>query len=222
MSTVSPGEGPWAVRLEEYKSLRAEILEADKLSHQTTVFTVLVVGGVLAFALSKVTEASQFVVAMASVGIATFAIWVGAHMVGVQRKRIWRIATYFSVILEPKLGVHGWESILAAFGEREAAARGDDGSSESTTAAILNDKRIFLYCLALCGVSALAFVVLGNWPQAAAGRAAALILACVIVPAAIFFYWDVNKLFERLERDGSIPKAYRKRWENLKDQSSNR
>src|SRR6478736_3333078 len=88
----------------EYNSLRAEIQAADSLNYQIKFITIGAVGAILSTASTQPIVTALFMCVLAYV-----VIFLSYGLLCGNRRRIWRMATYLEVFLEPELGGDGWE-----------------------------------------------------------------------------------------------------------------
>lgn len=102
----------------EYKMLREEIMEADKLKYQMFGFVMTAVAAIIATGFSSPADPHL----RATVFLVSYVFTIPAYQNSwINRRRVWRITTYMRVFLEPKFVHTNWETRLFKFEKLESA-----------------------------------------------------------------------------------------------------
>lgn len=94
--------------VDEYKDLRAEILQSQQIRWLVLGFTFTALGVLGGIALARANRGDQDLIAGA-LGFAALVICAAGYLTTVLTQRIDRLADYIQAHLEPQLG-YGWES----------------------------------------------------------------------------------------------------------------
>jgi hypothetical protein len=97
-----------------YLNLRGEIQHADAQNYQVLAFTVAATAALITAGVGQDRPVQQAVV----FGLVYLVTWPCQRILQGNRRRIWRIATYLRVVIEPQLDGVRWESHLARVNAR--------------------------------------------------------------------------------------------------------
>jgi hypothetical protein len=197
MSTVIK-DSDKTVLISHYNILHTEINKAGDANHVLLYWMAGLVGGVIAFGLSNPGNIWIFVVGFI---ITTF----GHSVIVINRRCIWRIASYISVFVEPYLDYIKWEQRLNDSEKK--------GNKADLTSWIIDHE--FMYVNVLNLILCISFLInLYYQPQYCCF--AVMLPVSILLFSSFFIYSLVmNRL---LQRNNSIHNKYLNHWKKLKEQ----
>jgi hypothetical protein len=193
----------------EYNSLRAEIQAADSLNYQITFLTIGAVGAILSAASTQPIVTALFMCVLAYV-----VIFLSYGLLCGNRRRIWRIATYLEVFLEPELGGDGWEIRVQA---QRAQAERKATDFKPTSSVIVNESLNAMAMVAVAGFAAIVFTAKARWSTDPPPPGIWVLVLLVVLIVSVALWWHVSGHERRLSRVGDVPGRYRLLWKDVKE-----
>lgn len=102
-----------------YNSLRSEILHADTQNYQVLAFTVAASAALIAAGVGQSGSVQRGVI----FALVYLVSWPCQRLLQGNRRRVWRVATYLRMVVEPQLKAVSWESDLASLSRRIGPAK---------------------------------------------------------------------------------------------------
>jgi hypothetical protein len=173
--------------VEEYKDLRAEILQSQQTRALALGFTFTALGVVAGIALASDNRQDQALVA-GVLALGALLICAALHLTTVLTQRIDRLSDYIKTHLEPRLG-YGWESAWGSYRDRIGAAQWRPfGRWTKPTGPLGTSKPLAVYYLVLILADVASFAAAANHPSVWA-------VIVVLVPDALGVYLALNLFF---------------------------
>jgi hypothetical protein len=202
--------------IEEYKSLRAELIELAKSRQQLVTYMVGGVGVALSYALGH-SDPQQQAIYYSACACAGIFVWAGVFLYESNLRNVWRIATYIACVIESKLPSLKWETAiieLAAMRSKKQG-NGDDGHRKNTRS-IDNEKTIF-YTLWIAASAVAAYRVsisIVEDKNLVLSIISGLFICAAISAVGVCY---MTKHTREWTRDGNIHKAYKADWDKMRD-----
>jgi hypothetical protein len=168
--------------LAEYGYLRQEILDADRAIYQVLGF-VLAASGLLFARAFDLENPAQGALILAIIQV--FAL--PCHLLlRANRKRIWRIATYLRIFVEPNLPGVQWETDLAAL-----RAKGAPKTMARFSTRVIGTESLVMVMISVAAVLAETLILLSqsSFPEPLEGNTYLAVYA-VNLPAAAYYLFD--------------------------------
>jgi hypothetical protein len=197
------------ILIEEYKSLRSELIELAKIRQQLLAAMIAGVGVTLNFTIGHASE--FFAYSVSGCFAALIYVYGGAVLYSSNLRNMWRIASYLQIILEPRLSSVNWEISLHQFQqvrlEDSNASRQRSAHSPSQNSSIYKETMIFavLYGASACA----AILTLGvrlhvHDNQLHKIKGIEYLSVMIVVLAALALGWSTFQLTSGVARGGSV------------------
>lgn len=202
INPVTPAEASEAspeVLHQHYESLRNEIHIASSENLRLMMWMAGICGAVMYFCITK-----QFYPGLVIVFVIS---WVGLRVCNGNRKRIWRIASYLEIFLEPRLEKHGvcWETHLHSLTNPGASGPG-------YSSGIVRTEFWWFNILNLLALGAMLFVMDEEYTQTGCDCAFINVwFFSAILLMITFLLYSIDNQW-RVTRHGKVHRQMRQAW----------